>query len=173
MKTFLFTMLVLIAFTGCTVSNPVENLEAKQIELSAVQEQRVVQDNDFAFELIRKTIANTEEKNVFMSPLSVSLALGMVMNGANGQTRSEIEQVLNFKGMTADEINEYYRLMQQTLPQMDPVTKLSIANSIWYRSGFNIKSSFLKINSDYFNATSQGLDFSKPAALETINGWCS
>ncbi|HNX89163.1 MAG TPA: serpin family protein [Paludibacteraceae bacterium] len=172
MKTCLIAMLGLIVLAGCTNDTPSDQKEAAKIELSTTQRQRVVQDNDFAFGLLRKTIEISEEKNVFMSPLSVSLALGMAMNGANGLTRSEIEQVLNFNGMTADEINEYYRLMQQTLPRMDPATKLSIANSIWYRNGFNIKSSFLKINSDYFNATSQGLDFSKPSALETINGWC-
>ena len=168
MKTCLIAMLGLIVLAGCTNDTPSDQKEAAKIELSTTQRQRVVQDNDFAFGLLRKTIEISEEKNVFMSPLSVSLALGMAMNGANGLTRSEIEQVLNFNGMTADEINEYYRLMQQTLPRMDPATKLSIANSIWYRSGFNIKSSFLKINSNYFNATSQGLDFTKPAALETI-----
>ena len=173
MKTYLLAMFALIAFTGCTVENPEEGLEAKKIELTAVQEQRVFQDNDFAFELLRKTIANTEDKNVFMSPLSVSLALGMVMNGANGTTLTEIRQVLGMNGMNSTDVNEYYELMQKTLPAIDLKTKLSLANSIWYRNGFNVKPSFLKINSDYFNATSQGLDFASPAALETINGWCS
>ena len=164
MKTYLLAMFALIAFTGCTVENPEEGLEAKKIELTAVQEQRVFQDNDFAFELLRKTIANTEDKNVFMSPLSVSLALGMVMNGANGTTLTEIRQVLGMNGMNSTDVNEYYELMQKTLPAIDLKTKLSLANSIWYRNGFNVKPSFLKINSDYFNETSQGLDFASPAA---------
>ncbi len=173
MKTYLIAMFGFIVLAGCTIVNPPDQIEATKIKLSAVQEQRVVQDNDFAFELLRNTIANTEEKNVFMSPLSVSLALGMVMNGANGTTLTEIQQVLRMNGMTADKINEYYQLMQKTLPAIDLKTKLSLANSIWYRNGFNVKPSFLKINADYFNATSQGLDFSSPSALETINGWCS
>ncbi|HEY5507998.1 MAG TPA: serpin family protein, partial [Paludibacter sp.] len=58
-------------------------------------------------------------------------------------------------------------------PTIDPTTKLSIANSLWYRTGFPVKSDFLQINSDYFNAYVRELDFSQAWAKDTINNWCS
>jgi len=136
-------------------------------------EKRINQDNEFAFDLLKKTIAGFDQANVFVSPLSVSIALGMAWNGANGQTKTEMETALKMSGMSVSDINEYYKLMQTTLPTIDPTTKLSIANSLWYRTGFPVKPDFLQINSDYFNAYVRELDFSQAWAKDTINNWCS
>ena len=147
--------------------------DATAISLSAAQQAKVSQDNAFAFDLLRKTIAsNSAEQNIFVSPLSVSIALGMVWNGANADTKTEIESTLKLSGLSADVINSYYQTMQSTLPGIDPTTKLSIANSIWYKNGFEVKADFLKRNTDYFNAYVKSLDFSKSWAKDTINNWC-
>ena len=61
-------------------------------------------------------------------------------------------------GLSTDDINEYYRIMQSTLPTIDPTTKLSIANALWYNPGFGINPSFLKVNTDNFNAYVKELD---------------
>jgi serpin B len=148
--------------------------DAEPIPLKAGMEKRVQQDNAFAFDLFRQVlINNADEKNIFISPLSVSIALGMVWNGANGETKTEMETALKMSGMTEDEINEYYQIMLSALPEVDPSTKLNIANSIWYREGFPVKDEYLKVNSDYFNAEVRELDFAKPDALSIINGWCA
>ena len=173
MKNFISLLIALLLLTNCDRNNPEQTKEAQPINLTAVQKQRVSQDNEFAFDLMAQTLANTTDRNVFMSPLSVSVALGMLRNGAVGTTRSEIETALKLKGLTDTEINEYYKLMQTSLPGIDPKTKLSIANSIWYRNSFNVKADFLKTNADYFNAKIAALDFNSPQAVETINQWCS
>lgn len=64
--------------TACTVNEPDPGKTADPIQLTAAMQQRVEQDNDFSFDLLKKTIAKTTERNVFISPLSVSVALGMV-----------------------------------------------------------------------------------------------
>jgi len=147
--------------------------DAKPIVLKAGMENKVNQDNAFAFDLLQRTIISSGETNVFISPLSVSIALGMVWNGANGQTKTEMETALKMSGMSVEDINSYYQIMQSTLPEIDPTTKLSIANSLWYKIGFPVKSDFLKVNTDYFGAYVKELDFSKAWALDTINNWCA
>ncbi|HHT23033.1 MAG TPA: serpin family protein [Bacteroidales bacterium] len=173
MKKLLSLLVVLALFVSCKneVNPPVE--DAQPIKLTAVQKQKVVQDNDFAFELMKQVLAETDESNVFISPLSVSIALGMTWNGAIGDTKTEMEKTLKMNGMSVNEINEYYKLMQTTLPGIDPLTKLSIANSIWYRDIFDVKPDFLQINKDYFNAEVSSLDFDSPDAPGIINKWCS
>lgn len=176
MKKPLFLIVVLLMAISCTNQNdPTTAIptDAKPIALKAGMEKRISQDNEFAFDLLKKTIAGFDQSNVFVSPLSVSIALGMAWNGANGQTRTEMETALKMSGMSVSDINEYYKLMQTTLPTIDPTTKLSIANSLWYRTGFPVKSDFLQINSDYFNAYVRELDFSQAWAKDTINNWCS
>jgi serpin B len=97
----------------------------------------------------------------------------MAWNGANGTTKTEMETAMKMRGMSVSDINGYYQIMQSTLPGIDPTTKLSIANSLWYKTGFNVKPDFLKVNSDYFNAYIKELDFSQAWAVDTINNWCS
>ena len=171
----IYSILLAISLLSCTSENS-PNLpakDAKPIQMSAAMEKKVTQDNDFGLDLLKNTIVISEESNVMVSPLSVSIALGMVWNGAKGQTQTEIGNTLKMKDLTSKELNEYYKTMQSSLLTIDPSTKLSIANAIWYREGFEVKSDFLKINSDNFNAYVKELDFSKPWALDTINNWCS
>lgn len=171
------TILFLIScfiFSCKTVNEPIGTGEdAMRIELKASQQLRVSQDNDFALDLLKKTIDITDQPNVFISPMSVSIALGMAWNGASGVTKTEMETALKMSGVSEAEINDYYRIMQTTLPTIDPKTKLSIANSLWYRTDFPIKATFLNINQNYFGAYVREIDFSKAWAVDTINNWCS
>lgn len=172
--TFLLAVFVLASCSQVIEPPPVIEPEVPNpIILPSALQKRVPQDNEFAFDLLKKTIAQTDESNVFISPLSVSIALGMAWNGANGATKTEMETALKMSGLTAAEINEYYRIMQTALPGVDPLTKLSLANSIWYKTGFLVKPDFLQTNRDYFNAEVRELDFGEVWAVDTINNWCA
>lgn len=171
-KLFLFSFIVLLV-AGCTNNNDLNTGEEKSLILKANMQQKVAQDNAFAFNLLKTTVEKSDKPNIFISPLSMSIALGMAWNGANNETKTEMEKVLNMSGMTVDEINEYYQIMQSTLPKVDNKTKLNIANSIWYRTGFPVKTEYLDVNKEYFNAEVKELDFAKSWALDTINNWCA
>ena len=174
MKTNLQLLLVILFATSCNQNDPiVENPKDEPIALRVGMEKRVSQDNEFAFDLLKKTIDLSKETNVFVSPLSVSIALGMAWNGANGETRTEMETAMKMSGLSVADINDYYQIMQSSLPGVDHSTKLSIANSLWYRSGFPVKTDFLKVNNDYFGAYVRELDFAKAWAVDTVNNWCS
>jgi len=175
MKKIFQLLLLSFIITACSNQNDAIQVpvDAKPIGLSIAMEKRVSQDNEFAFDLLKKTIVSSGETNVFVSPLSVSIALGMAWNGANGTTRTEMETALKMSGMLVGDINNYYKIMQTTLPSIDPTTKLSIANSMWYKTGFEVKPAFLKVNAESFNAYLKELDFTKVWAADTINNWCS
>jgi serpin B len=71
------------------------------------------------------------------------------------------------------EINEYYEKISQSLMKIDPITDMSIANSIWYRIGFPVKQSFIDINRNYFDALVNPLNFNNLDADNIINKWCA
>ncbi len=172
MKTQLLFLALVFLFASC--KNEIEPIpDANPLQLRVGLQKRVAQDNEFAFDLLRKTIAEVTDTNAFMSPLSVSIALGMTMNGANGDTRSEMESTLKMSGLSIEDINDYYKVMQTDLPVIDPKTKLSLANSIWYKEGYEVKKSFLDMNRNYFNAEVRELDFAQEWAKDTINNWCA
>ncbi len=128
-------------------------------------------NNNFGLELFQRVIENESAPNVMISPASVSLAMGMAYNGAETSTKEAFDSVLNYEGITRDEVNEITLDLINTLVTNNKDVLLEIANSIWYRSEFPVYDSFLQINSTYFNAEVTELDFSSPDAIETINDW--
>ena len=103
MKMLFKLSLIVLLIPACTGQNdPIYQIpkDATPIALSAAQQKRVSQDNSFAFDLLKNTIASSDQTNVFVSPLSVSIALGMAWNGANGDTKTEMETALKMNGMT-------------------------------------------------------------------------
>ncbi len=140
-------------------------LDEKSVEL-------IEAENEFGLELFQK-IYSQEEKydNIMVSPLSVSLALAMTYNGANGETQTAMEETLKVYGLTSEEINESYATLVTALKSLDPKVVLEIANAIYYREGFSVEDDFISTNRNYYDAEVEALDFGSSQALKTINKW--
>jgi serine protease inhibitor len=156
--------------SSCEKSGPVQKDPAK-ITLNYKSEEIIEADQQFAFELLGKINALSEEDNFMISPLSVSYALGMTMNGAAGTTLDAFYQVLHFGDLTDTEVNESYRDLMNQLVRLDDKVAFSIANSIWYKLGYHVLDEFIATNQTYFDAAVRELDFSDPQAVDIINGW--
>lgn len=141
-------------------------------DLTAAEKALVNATNGFSLELFREILAlEPEKQNVFTSPLSVSYALGMTYNGASGQTRLDMADVLGYGGLTGKEINESYKGLMSVLGELDPDVVFRIANSIWYRLGKPVREEFIDITRTYFDALVREMDWSMPGAADTINAW--
>jgi len=140
-------------------------------ELTITEKALVESSNIFGLKLFREILKSEEDKNVFISPLSVSMALGMTYNGAKGSTREAMETVLELSGMTIEEANQSYKSLIEILTGLDTAVIFQIANSIWHRQDFLVEQDFIDLNQTYFNAEVAGLDFNDPGAKDIINGW--
>ncbi len=145
--------------------------EANQLHLNQNQRQLVDAGNSFSFDLFQEVIAQDHAGNRFISPLSVSMALGMTMNGAAGSTFDSMRAALRFDGLTRTEINESCGDLIEQLTGLDPKVTFYIANSVWTRKGFPVERQFIDVNRHYFDAEARTLDFGTTDAVETINGW--
>ncbi len=167
----LFAIMV-FSSVSCSDDEPEVRLPGN-IELDLKSEKIVEADNQFGIELFQ--LINNEEdadKNLMMSPLSVSLALAMAYNGAEGNTQDQMEDMLHKIGMTPDEINQSYKSLVDALESHDPKVELSIANAIFYHENYNIKNDFITTNKSFYNAEVDDLDFSNSSAtLDRVNGW--
>ena len=139
--------------------------------LSAGELSVIGASNTFGFNLLRELERTRADSNIFMSPLSASMALGMTMNGAAGQTFEEMRGALGFGAVSSSEINASYRSLIDLLRTLDAAVDFRIANSIWYRTGFPFESTFLDESRQYFDARVAALDFTSPTAAPTINDW--
>lgn len=148
--------------------------QGKDLELTQTEQQLAEADNTFSLKLFKEVAEEeTGGKNIFISPLSVSMALSMTSNGSKGETLQEMRTALEHTDFSDEQINQYYRKLITELPQLDPKTTLSIANSIWFRNTFSVLPDFLQVNSDYYNATAEGLDFNQASSKDKINDWVS
>jgi serine protease inhibitor len=130
--------------------------------------------NAYSFALWRTINDASRDSNVFVSPLSVSFALGMTMNGANGQTYDEMRSALRFGDASLASIDSGYRSLIALLTSLDPSTTMQIANAIFYRTDFPFNQSFLNDASNYFDAQVKAQDFTDvPGTLSAVNGWVS
>ncbi len=175
MRTILFSMLIL-TFSFLTISCSKEKTdtpgEFKQVNLTEKQKQLINTSNAFGFEFFKKVNGiSGSDANMMVSPLSVSMALGMTRNGAAGSTLEAMTNTLGFAGMSDTEINESYKYIIEIFAGLDPKVKLQIANSIWYHNTFSVEQPFVLANQQYFNASVTPLDFSGPTAVNTINNW--
>ena|ERR1700754_3584442 len=166
----LLSILLLLFITSCKKGD-IEPT-GKDLDLTATELQKVASDNAFTIKLFKTALSdNPEGKNLFMSPLSVSMAIAMTSNGSNGQTLSAIRNTMNFNGYTEDQVNTYYHKLITQLPELDPKATLNIANSIWYKNTFTPIPAFLQTNTTNYNAKIQSVDFSLAATPNLINSW--
>jgi serpin B len=163
----------LVGFASCKKGQTVTpKTLGKDLVLTSYEEQNVTADNAFTLRLFKSVdSASNNNANMCISPLSVSLALGMTSNGANGATLTAFNKTLRFNGLTQTQVNTYYDNLITNLPQLDPNTTINIANSIWYRQGFSVLPQFLQTDSSYFHAQIRALDFNSASAPNTINAW--
>lgn len=141
--------------------------------LTTAERKLVGGSNAFAFDLLRQINTAQRGNNVFVSPLSASMALGMTSNGAAGATYDAFHNTLQFGDATRQEVNEGYKSLITLLTGLDAKTEIRIANSIWYEKTFPFRNAFLSESKTFFGAQVQGLDFTKQASVDAINGWVS
>lgn len=121
---------------------------------------------EFSIRLLQQ--AEEDDKNTLISPYSLLSALAMTANGADGNTRSQMEEVF---GISIEELSEYLHNYQQLLFE-DTENKLSAANSIWLKDDGSVEVSqeFLKINEQWYEPDIYLTPMDK-STLGEINGW--
>jgi serpin B len=181
----LFTMLLTATFTTACSNDEedgnglvVEILpKIRPIELTQEQKAFVNQNTDFTFNLFRAINQQAESpKSNIISPISVTYLLGMINDGAAGNTAKEIAAALGFGEGNAAAINEFCKNLINNAPKVDPAVKLMISNVLIANKKQDVKfaSQFEKDMKNYYSAEIKNLDFSnKKGTLSDVNGWCS
>ena len=177
MKQAILLLLGLLLAVGCerdfsVVEPPGAGGYVSPVHLSKAAQQVVASANTFSFALFQQTIMEQPDKNVFISPLSASMALAMACNGARTTTEQEMRTTLGYGNLTQTDLNESCKSLYDVLTTLDPKVTLKIANAIWSDRTLTVLPQFIQVNKNYFSAEVDVLNFRDPSALEVINGWC-
>lgn len=165
-------LLIVAACSGPTEqSGPPPLLTALPRTLSTAEARLVSAGNQFAFGVFREVQLARPGDNVFLSPTSAAMALGMTLNGAAGTTLDSMRVALALTGAPVEEISAGYRSLIDLLRGLDRSVDFAIANSIWARAGMPFAPAFLDAARTSFDAEVTALDFAAPSTLTTINQW--
>ncbi len=179
-KLLTIAMLFSLLFVQCDIASPNKTGEKEtDSSVNTAPRSSVIDSSinkrlmDFSFDLLGKIQATQPAtENFFVSPLSLHIAMGMLLNGAKGATYDEMAEALHVKGMDISTLNQAYRQLLTTLPAADPKVKLLIANSIWYRNTFKVSDVYLSTLKNNFQSEATPLSFSQDD-VNTINKWAS
>jgi serpin B len=137
-------------------------------------------NNAFAFDLYQ-TIREGES-NLFYSPYSISLALAMTYPGAQGETKQQMADSLQFS-LPEDRLHPAFNALGVTLASRgegaagrdEEGFRLNIVNAIWGQEGYAFLPDFLDVLAENYGAGLRLLDFvqAPEESRATINDWVS
>lgn len=173
-KEFIITLaLGMLVWTGCSSDGPEPNREPIVITMNQAESRAVEQSTEFGVELFKKICSNKEGQNVVMSPLSASICMSMLANGANDKARDEILTVMGLNnsadGLTT--LNSINARLIESLPNTDNRAQVKIANSIWLRDNTQINNVFKKYMEDSYSALIDFADLNTQKGIQKVNAW--
>jgi len=171
-KILMVSLTGLMFLSGCVTNTCDDCDQPLQLRALSAEEQIVVESaNNFAFDIFERINQKNDDKNFFISPLSISTALAMTANGAADSTKTAIHEAIHLGDLDDEAMNRAYRDLVTFLLGLDKKVILELANSNWYKDTYHIKGSFRNILHEYYDAEVKAADFFDPATLGLINGW--
>lgn len=135
------------------------NLQPRvEITLTRSESVTMTKQNNLGFKMLKTVMDNSTNTNVAISPYSMSQTLAMLANGAKGEVLNEIVTLLSDAGTSIDEINGYYKKLNEGIAKTDKTTKIEMVNGLWAAKGIQFVPDFEKVNSTYYGAIVQSFD---------------
>ena len=137
-----------------------DNSLQPRVEITLTRSESVTMNkqNNFGFKMLKNVVNNSTNTNVAVSPYSMSQVLAMLANGAKGDVHNEIVGLLSNAGTNIDEINGYYKKLNEGIATTDKTTKIEIVNGLWAAKGYPFTPDFEKVNTTYYGAIVQSFD---------------
>ncbi len=127
--------------------------------------------NGFAFQVFSQLGKQNKNRNLFISPFSLTMAMSLLYNGADGMTKQELAEILGIQNIELEEANTVYAALRGELEQRGSQVNLSIANSLWAQKGLRFRQDFIQRSQNFYSAEVFNLDFTCSDALMMINDW--
>ena len=163
-------LLVVSLFTGCITT-------AQEQSSIKLKEQPILPGPNISYEekdpgiLLFRKLAEDTNGNLVFSPLSISIAMMMAYEGAEGETKKEIQEVFNIEN--EEELREYYKSLMAVLNRENKTYESSIANSVWAEQSLNLVQEFKELIKEHYDGELNSVNFIElpEEARQEINAW--
>lgn len=178
---WLLISLLMLSLLGCgsspsetsasASSTPSPSQERVAMTATEVDPRLVEAQTRFGFNLFSRILKQEPNRNVFISPSSIAIALSMTYNGAEGETARAIAKTLELEGLDRSEVNQANADLRSRLESPDPKVELAIANSLWARREVAFEPAFTQQNRQFYSAEVTNLNFADPQSVRVMNDW--
>lgn len=156
MITRIFTSVALAAM--CVSCSPKYVAPTSDAETPADADAKV----EFALDFFKKANQTVKsDENLIVSPYSAAVALSMLEEGAQGQTKAEFDDVLNGCLYPAEDLGGNKKIQVKS------------ANSMWISDNFSVRNRYVSLLEKDYDTFVTTQNFSDPATVKAINNWCS
>jgi serpin B len=129
-------------------------------------------NNRFALDIFQQEGNATPDKNLLVSPFSISTALAMTYAGARGNTARQMADTLGFE-LPDDRLHPAFGELIRDLSEERDGYDFNIANRLFGQADYPFKQPFLHITDRDYGAPLEPLDYASDpeAARVRINDW--
>ena len=183
MKRLINAIILSVAIMSATMAvscssddEPAQGNELKEIVLTRGQQDAVDSQARFAFDYFRRTAEYLDQtENISLSPLSLSIDLAILANGAGEDTYRELTKATHLPDISVGELNELYSHLIHDLLSMDNKVSLCLSNALWHSQEVSIKPGFASdVQAYYGGCPISTLDFNNTELTRnTINAWAA
>ncbi len=146
--------------------------ENKVLRKLSVQDQELINStNNLSLDIMKAEYLRNEQENLFFSPVSVGMALGMIYNGVGENEKSQIRHLMGLESLVEKEINKSYNEFLSFLQVSNDQFDISYANSLWFSDDININEDYRTRVMAYYDAEISEINFTKSSSLDLINSW--
>lgn len=176
MRHMIAALLALVMLAGCTgggsadgtAVKPIRADKGEEVKLPPAQRGSEAEEGyaNFAVDLLRAS--RTEGENTLLSPLSVTLALGMTAMGASGDTAAEFQRVF---GMDQETLGSYCLALRKDYADLGGSSETNLVNSLWCDPDLTLNDAFVKTCQNYFDAELFQADLQNANTVKEVNKW--
>lgn len=160
----LLAISIIAILTSCNTNK--SNVDVKPDDYNLLVEP----NNKLGFSLLAHVEAD-ENKNIFISPTSALMAILMAYNGADGETKTEMENALQLNGFSVQEVNDANATLMAILDKNSDSISLATANSLWLNKDYHLQEDFAEHLHTYYKAEVAEIDITDNASADCINDW--
>ncbi len=164
-----FALVAALITGGCGMQETALMKRPAEDVLASFSKDMVQSHNQFGFNIYHAL--QDQDQNVMISPFSLAMAFAMALNGADGETESEMAQIMGLKDWQREDINKHLLALLYFMRTADPEVILDIANSAWLKEDFPFNEDYILRLEENLLARTQSLDFADPKTPSVINGW--
>ncbi|XP_070539048.1 leukocyte elastase inhibitor-like [Ptychodera flava] len=129
-------------------------------------------EEEFAMDLYKALTKRSKAKNLFFSPLSLSIALAMTHLGARSQTATQMETALKFDKVGLENVHPMFHILNSELFNQEQSYILKSANKLFGHEKYKFLDDFLSSCEAYYGAALERVNYANAeAARSEINKW--